>query len=62
MKIKNVSRVRLLKNNVWILESDGDEDIRPEIFSFAVNNNLTVLSLNKQENNIEDVFRRLTRG
>jgi ABC-2 type transport system ATP-binding protein len=62
MKIKNVSRVRLLKNNVWILESDGDEDIRPEIFSFAVNNNLTVLSLNKQENNLEDVFRRLTRG
>ena len=61
-KIKNVSRVRLLKNNIWILESYGDEDIRPEIFSFAVKNNLTVLSLNKQENNLEDVFRRLTKG
>ena len=62
LKIKNVSRVRLLKNNVWIIESDSDEDIRPQIFSFAVKSNLTVLSLNKQENNLEDVFRRLTRG
>ena len=36
-----------LKNNIWIIESEGDEDIRPLIFSFAVKNNLTVLSLQK---------------
>jgi ABC-2 type transport system ATP-binding protein len=62
LKIKNVSRVRNLKNNAWLIESDGDEDIRPDIFSFAVTNNLTVLSLQKHENNLEDIFRRLTRG
>ncbi len=62
LKIKNVSRVCILKNNAWVIESDGDEDIRPEIFSFAVKNNLTVLSLQKQENNLEDIFRRLTKG
>ncbi len=62
LKIKNVSGVRRVSNNIWIIESAGEEDIRPLIFSFAVNNNLTVLSMQKKENNIEDVFRRLTNG
>lgn len=58
--IKNVYRVHKLKNNIWVIESEGEEDIRPSIFSFAVMNNLTVLSLQRKENNLEDVFRRLT--
>jgi ABC-2 type transport system ATP-binding protein len=47
---------------VWLIEAEGDEDVRPSIFNFAVKNNLTVLSLNKQENNLEEVFRQLTNG
>lgn len=60
--IANVTTVKQIKNNLWLLEADGDEDIRPALFSFAVNNNLTVLSLQKQESNLEDVFRHLTNG
>ena len=60
--IANVTTVKQIKNNLWLLEADGDEDIRPALFSFAVNNNLTVLSLQKQESNLEDVFRHLTIG
>lgn len=60
--IKNVTKVRSSTNNTWIIESDSDEDIRPAIFSFAVKNNLTVLSLQKMESNLEDVFRQLTNG
>jgi len=60
--IANVSTINQIKNNIWLLEAEGDEDIRPAIFSFAVNNNLTVLSLHKQESNLEDVFRHLTNG
>ena len=62
LMIKNVSGVHRLKNNIWIIESDGDDDIRPYIFAFAVKSNLTVLSLQRVENNLEDVFRRLTNG
>ena len=62
LMIKNVSGVHRLKNNIWVIESDGDDDIRPYIFAFAVKNNLTVLSLQRVENNLEDVFRRLTNG
>ena len=60
--IDNVKRVSHLKNNVWLVEAEGEEDIRPLIFLFAVQNKLTVLSLQKHENNLEEVFRHLTSG
>jgi len=59
-KIPNVNSVHPLKDNLWLFESDSEEDIRPLIFSFAVQNKLTVLALQKQENNLEEVFRHLT--
>ena len=57
-----VDSVKKVKDNTWLIESSGDQDIRPAIFSFAVSNNLTVLSLQKKENNLEEVFRLLTNG
>jgi ABC-2 type transport system ATP-binding protein len=60
MEIKNISKTIKLRNNTWQIEAEGDEDIRPAIFSFAVNNGLTVLSLQKQQSNLEEVFRHLT--
>jgi ABC-2 type transport system ATP-binding protein len=61
-EIANVSVVRQLGKNSWLIEAEGNEDIRPSIFNFAVKNNLTVLSLQKQESNLEEVFRHLTNG
>jgi ABC-2 type transport system ATP-binding protein len=61
-EISNVSSVIEIRNNIWVIEAEGDEDIRPSIFNFAVKNNLTVLSMNKQESNLEEVFRHLTNG
>lgn len=57
-----VDSVKKSKGNTWLIESSGDQDIRPAIFAFAVSNNLTVLSLQKKENNLEEVFRILTNG
>jgi ABC-2 type transport system ATP-binding protein len=57
-----VDSVKKTKGNTWLIESSGDQDIRPLIFAFAVSNNLTVLSLQKKENNLEEVFRLLTKG
>ena len=61
-EIGNVRSVKKIRNNIWMIEAEGDEDIRPLLFNFAVKNNLTVLSLNKQETNLEEVFRHLTNG
>jgi ABC-2 type transport system ATP-binding protein len=57
-----VESVKKTKGNTWLIEASGDQDIRPAIFSYAVANNLTVLSLHKKENNLEEIFRILTNG
>jgi ABC-2 type transport system ATP-binding protein len=62
LSIPNVIKVQQNGKNNWNVEAEGDVDIRPAIFSFAVSNNLTVLSLKKEESNLEDVFRHLTLG
>jgi ABC-2 type transport system ATP-binding protein len=61
-EIPNIKSARKTSSNSWIIEAEGSEDIRPLVFNFAVKNNLTVLSMQQQENNLEDVFRQLTKG
>jgi ABC-2 type transport system ATP-binding protein len=50
------------KENTWLLESPANMDIRADIFNFAVKHGLTVLSMQKQEKSLEDVFKELTNG
>ena len=45
---------------IWELEADGNKDIRPAIFEFAVKNNLTLLTLQEKQQNLESVFHQLT--
>ncbi len=45
---------------VWQFSSKAPEDLRKLIFDLAVRHGLTVLSLAKQEENMEDVFKRYT--
>lgn len=62
LEIEDIISVRQTKPKTWIIEAGIDQDIRPALFSYAVKNNLTVLSLQKHENNLEEVFRHLTKG
>ena len=47
-------------SNIWQLVSDSANDIRADVFQFAVDHHLTVLSLHREEQKLEDVFRKLT--
>jgi ABC-2 type transport system ATP-binding protein len=58
--IDGVINFRKHKTNTWLFESNADKDIRAGIFNFAVKNGLTVLSLQKQEKSLEEVFKMLT--
>lgn len=59
-KIENVKSVTKVRDNIWLIEAVSEEDIRPSIFNYAVKNDLMVLSLARQESNLEEVFRALT--
>ncbi len=60
-KIRDIEQVKFLQNTTWQLFSTSKEDIRKEIFNFAVANNLGVLTLNREEQKMEDVFKELTK-
>jgi ABC-2 type transport system ATP-binding protein len=59
--IPNVHAVVQLKGNIWQIEAHTEEDIRPAIFQFAVENKLAILTLHKEEQRLEDVFKNLTK-
>jgi len=62
LKLPFVETVKNLNTKEWLLETKDNRDIRQEIFNFAVKNHYNVLSLNMEEQGMEDVFRGLTAG
>lgn len=60
--IPGVSRVEASKENSWKIVATGGTDVRAELFQFAVRNNLTVLSMQKEEHKLEDIFHQLTKN
>jgi len=46
----------------WLLTPTPGHDIRAAVFQFAVEKNLTVLSLTREEQKLEEVFQELTRN
>ena len=61
-KISGVQSVRKGNKNQWTLTTKGDIDLRPEIFKFAVDKNLTLIELHKELSSVEDVFQTLTKN
>jgi ABC-2 type transport system ATP-binding protein len=45
----------------FVVESAGDQDIRPLLFNFAVTNHLVLLTLKEQQQSLENVFQELTK-
>lgn len=63
--LKNLPGVTLVEQktgNLWILETGTDRDIREDLFSMAVSKGVAILSLNKEELRLEEVFQILTQS
>jgi len=58
--ILGITSAKNIKEHIWQLIANSEKDVRPEIFQFAVQNNLSVLTLQKEEQRLEDVFKELT--
>jgi ABC-2 type transport system ATP-binding protein len=59
--IEGVTKALHVKENNWIIQGMQDSDVRTAIFNFAVKNNIVVLSMQKQERSLEEVFQELTK-
>ena len=59
-KIHKIIKVNELGGNRYQVFSSLNDDIRADIFRFAVENNLLLLELHKETTSVEDVFQKLT--
>ena len=46
--------------NFWIIRTNTNDDIRKDIAEMALQQNIAVLSMNKKELKLEEVFKELT--
>ena len=58
--IPGITAVQNISGYIWLIESNTGQDVREDIFNLAVENNIKVLSLQKKENSLEEIFRQLT--
>ena len=58
-KIEGVIQVKSSTNNVWLFEIK-DDAVRNNIFQFAMQKETVVLSIQKEEQSLESVFKKLT--
>ena len=55
-----IEHVKSLGANQFLLETHESRDVRADIFNFAVDQGLTILSLSLKEKSLEEVFREIT--
>ncbi len=58
--LPGVREVEVLEDFKYKVLSEGNIDLRPEIFRFAADNNLSLIGLKQEENSLENIFRDLT--
>jgi ABC-2 type transport system ATP-binding protein len=62
--IKRLPNLESYKNNyntTWFLTFDSEEDMRAVVFDFAQENGLKILGLNTRNQNLENLFREVTK-
>ena len=59
--IVGLKQAKAIRENHWILESKADLDIRQDLMRWAINNNVIIKSMQREETSIEECFQRLTR-
>jgi ABC-2 type transport system ATP-binding protein len=59
--IQGLRKIEPINSTTFIAESDGNTDLRPALFHFAVQNQLVLLSLKEQQQSLENVFQDLTK-
>ena len=62
LQIANIVAVEKKGVSVYVLESDSETDARQDIFNFAVQHNLVVLTMQLKQKSMEEVFQELTKN
>ncbi len=61
LKVPEIRKVEKVGETGWLIESNGQVDLRKVVAQFAQQNNLLILTLRKEERSLEEVFKSLTK-
>jgi ABC-2 type transport system ATP-binding protein len=61
LKLDFIIETKNIENNKWAIVGEKNTDIRQLLFQYAVDTNNSVLSLQKQEKSLEDLFIEVTK-
>lgn len=61
LQIANIVAVEKTGASTYVLESDSEADVRQDVFNFAVQHNVAVLSMQVKQKSMEEVFHELTK-
>lgn len=59
--VRGVQSVEQMEDGSYQIIASGEHDIRSDVFQFAVENEMKVLSQQKKDQSLEDIFHELTR-
>jgi ABC-2 type transport system ATP-binding protein len=59
--ISGIEKIEKINQTTFLVESANNNDLRPSLFKFAVDNHLILLTLKEQQQSLENVFQDLTR-
>lgn len=59
--LNGVEDVILISGNSWKIVADPAKDVRKDLFNYAVKHEVSILTLNREEQKLEDVFKQLTK-
>lgn len=60
--LKYISDLKPLDNNGWLMISNNTQLLRKELMSFALQNDISIVSLQDSNKSLENAFRNLTRN
>jgi len=61
LQIPGVEKVLKINEKIWLLSNNKAKDCRESIFKYAVDKGVSVLSMQKQQKSLEEVFQELTK-
>jgi gliding motility-associated transport system ATP-binding protein len=60
--LRNVSGVTQINNTGYQLQTNNPDDVRKQLLELSLKNNLNIVSLQSENNSLEEIFRSLTSG
>ncbi len=60
-KLPSVVAIKTIENNIYMVTAATNNNLQKELFDFAIQHNLTILTLQKVEESIEELFKSITK-